>query len=63
MSVLKWCVPNRTSYELHLQAELGASYSTVESERTPSGWSANAWPRLKGRSHACGSSRPAAGVN
>ena len=35
-------VPNRTSYELHLPAEMGAWYSAVEFRRTLCGRSADA---------------------
>jgi hypothetical protein len=36
-------VPNRTSYELHLPAEMIAWYSAVELQRTLSGRSTDAW--------------------
>lgn len=39
-------VPNRTSYELHLPAELGAWYSLVELQRTGRSLTAPGFSRL-----------------
>jgi len=43
-------VPNRTSFELHLPAEMGVLYSAAEPQRTLSGRSADAQRTVSGRS-------------